>query len=330
MASTRTESMPAPRGHHVALGVLVPTVALVLALAVLSQVAEDSLESTSDAAAVPTVEALRGIHYAPPRVVSDIKAVDQNGKPFVLSRQPHPLMMVFFGYVSCTDVCPTNLKKMEIMQQKLGEQADQVQFVFVSVAPEHEKPEIMREYLEQYDGEIVGLTAKRADGLDQTYADWGIVRRKVELDTPILGRNYKYDHTAQIFLVQEGRRLLVTYPYGMDVDTMTEDVQAMLADPSLGTRLPEVGSVKTVALPPGTFTKAAQQNPTIPAYLRLRKGESIRWKNDDYMYHFIGDISLAPGEEATQKFDEAGTFYFGCTAVPSEIIRIAVLDDDEV
>jgi protein SCO1 len=86
--------------------------------------------------------------------------------------------------------------------------------------------------------------------------------------------------------------------------------------------------VTTVALPPGTFTRAAQDNPTIPAYLRLRKGTAIRWKNDDYMYHFIGDISLEPGGEALQRFDETGTFYFGCTAVPSEVIRIAVVEDD--
>lgn len=270
-------------------------------------------------------EVLRGVHYDPPRMVHDIKAIDHNGKPFVLSRQPHPLMLVFFGYVSCTDVCPTNLKKMEIIQKRLGDQADQVQFIFVSVAPEHERPADMKQYLEQYDGELLGITGKEASSLDETYERWGIVRIKETLEVPVMGRDYKYDHTAQIFLVQDGERLPVTYPYGTSVDVMLEDLRALLADPTMSHRLPDVGEVKEVAIAPGTFTRAAQDNPTLPSYLRLHVGDTIRWKNDDYMYHFVGDITLAPGDAAIQNFDEEGTFYYGCTAVPSEVIRITVL-----
>ncbi len=300
----------------------IPLAVVAAALAVLQFSGETSADAT---AAEPTAQptALRGIHYDPPREVPDIRAIDHNARPFVLSRQPHPLQMVFFGYISCTDVCPTNLKKMEMIQKHLGDDADQIQFVFVTVAPEHEEPAHMREYLEQYDGEIVGVTAKHPDDLAQTYDDWGIVRRKTMLDEPVLGRNYKYDHSAQIFLVS-GDRMLVSYPYGTGLDVMTEDLDALLDDPSLADELPEVGAVKDVTLKPGTYTRQAQDNPTLPSYLRVKVGDSIRWKNEDYMYHFIGDISLAPGEEALQKFDEAGTFYFGCTAVPSEVIRIAV------
>jgi methylmalonyl-CoA mutase cobalamin-binding domain/chain len=108
-----------------------------------------------------------------------------------------------------------------------------------------------------------------------------------------------------------------------------EDVEALLDDPSLGERLPEVGEVKEVAIKAGTFTRAAQDKPTLPAYLRVNVGDAIRWKNNDYMYHFIGDISLAPGGEAMQKFEEPGEFYFGCTAVPSEVIRIKVMENPQ-
>lgn len=285
-----------------------------------------SPESGLATQAEPEPGPLRGIHYVPSRPAPAIHAVDHNGRPFVSNRQPHPLQLVIFGYVSCLDVCPTNLRKMVRIQKDLGDEADQVQFVFVSVAPEQETPEVMRKYLLKYDGEVVGLTAKSPGGLDETYVQWGIVRRRVELEKPVAGRAYKYDHSAQMYLVRDGE-IVVSYPYGTGVEVMVEDLRALLHDPSLGKRLPDVGSVTTVALPPGTFTRAAQDNPTIPAYLRLRKGTAIRWRNDDYMYHFIGDISLAPGSEALQRFDEAGTFYFGCTAVPSEVIRIAVLDD---
>ncbi|MFP4596770.1 MAG: SCO family protein [Persicimonas sp.] len=288
---------------------------------------QDSEPSATDSAEAP--QALRGIHYSPPRQAPELTGLDYNAKSFSLARQPHPLAMVFFGYVSCTDVCPTNLKKFEKIQKALGDQADQMQFVFVTIDPKNERPDTMKQYLEQYDGEIVGITGKYDDSLDEAYDQWGIVRRRVELDEPINGRDYKFDHSGQIYLVQGGDRIPVSYPYGTSVDTMIEDVQALLDDPSLGEKLPEVGSVREVAIEAGTYTRAAQDNPTLPAYLRVHVGDAIRWKNDDYMYHFIGDISLAPGEEATQKFDEAGEFYFGCTAVPSEVIRINVQPSPE-
>lgn len=286
--------------------------------------AADAPAAASTEATKKAPEALRGIHYSPPRKAPELAGVDYNGQVFFLSRQPHPLSMVFFGYVSCTDVCPTNLKKFEKIQKRLGADADQVQFVFVSIDPGNETPKIMKEYLSYYDGEIIGVTGKYADSLDEVYKSWGIVRKKVKLDKPMMGRDYKFSHTGQIFLVQGGTKIPVSYPYGTSVDTMVEDLQALLADPSLGDRLPKVGSVKEVVIPPGSYTRNAQDHPKLPAYLRVHVGDSIHWKNEDYMYHFIGDISLGPGDEATQTFGEPGEFYFGCTALPKEVIRIAV------
>lgn len=284
-----------------------------------------ALTASGNARADEGPGALRGIHYSPPRQAPELVAVDYNNKAFSLARQPHPLAMVFFGYVSCLDVCPTNLIKFEKIQKALGENAEQVLFVFVSIDPETERPATMKSYLKNYGGEIIGVTGKYADSLDETYAAWGIVRTRVPIDPPVNGRDFKFDHSGQIYLIQKGDRMLVSYPYGTSVETMTEDLEALLDDPSLGERLPEVSSIREVAIAPGSYTRAAQDNPTLPAYLRVWEGDAIRWKNDDYMYHFIGDISLAPGDEAVQRFDEPGEIYLGCTAVPSEVIRIVVL-----
>lgn len=279
---------------------------------------------STQSSATPAAHNLRGIHYSPPRGAPSLVAVDHHGKPFSLARQPHPLSMVFFGYVGCTDVCPTNLKKFEKIQTILGADADQVQFVFVTIDPARESPQVMDKYLSYYNGEIIGVTAERDDGLDAAYQNWKIIRKKVDLDKPMNGLMYKYDHTGQIFLVQDGTKIPVSYPYGTSTETMAEDLRALLDDPSLGDRLPEVGAVKKVSIPAGSYRRAAQDKSTLPAYLRVRVGEAIRWTNNDYMYHFIGDISLAPGASATQVFDEAGDIYLGCTALPDEVIRISV------
>src|SRR5690554_6880962 len=130
---------------------------------------------------------LRGIHFSPPRAAPALVALDDSAKPFSLARQPHPLAMVFFGYVGCTDVCPTNLKKFEKIQKILGPEADQVQFVFVTIDPASESPELIKEYLSYYQGEIIGVTAELPDGLDSVYESWKIMRNRVPLQEPFDG-----------------------------------------------------------------------------------------------------------------------------------------------
>lgn len=276
---------------------------------------------TTQARPAPTQ--LSGVHYNPPRALQDIRALDHHGERFVLSRQPHPLSMVFFGYVGCTDVCPTNLKRFERIQALLGERAAQIQFIFVTIDPEREGPAKMREHLEQLGGEIIGVTGS-AQVLTQVYEQWGITREKIKVDHAVDSRGYKFDHTGQIFLVRQGKDLLTSYPYGSSAQLMAADLGALLDDPGLAHHTPATVGVRELIIPPNSFTKRAQERPTLPAYIKLRPGESIRWINKDYMYHTVGDIRLAPESDATQTFHEPGTFYLGCTALPEETIRIKV------
>ncbi len=274
----------------------------------------------------PLPQTLSGIRYDPPRRMSDIKALDQHGERFVLTKQEHPLAMVFFGYTACTDVCPTNLKRFEQIQEMMGREADQVLFVFVTIDPERETPQVMRRYLKRYKGEILGVTGSPSQ-LERVYDQWGIVRKRVEVAPEVDPRGYKFDHTGQIFLVRDGVQLLVSYPYGTDAEAMAQELTAVLRDPSVADRLPPVGAVREVTIPTGSFTKRGQQAGGLPSYLRLRLGDTVRWRNADYMYHTVGDLRLAPETSATQRFDEEGTFYLGCTAIPEDTIRISVQAD---
>lgn len=276
--------------------------------------------------------ALGGIHYNPPRLAPNFVALNHSGQEYMFRKQPHPLRMVFFGYVSCLDVCPTNLKRYEKIQEMIGNKIEQVQFVFVTIDPEKETPEVMKEYLGHYKGEIIGITGT-PEQLEPVYESWGILREKVALEESVDGRDYKWDHSGQIFLVQadpeNGDKLRVSYPYGTGHEIMARDIEALLKDPTLKTRLPNISEIQRVTLPPGAYSLAFQKKPTIPTYIRVRVGDALVWRNDDYMYHFVGDMRIAPGEEATQVFDEPGEIYLGCTATPDDKIRIVIFDRDE-
>src|SRR5690554_1970232 len=212
--------------------------------------------------------ALSGIHYNPPLAAPDFIAKNQSNMDYTFSKQPHPLRMVFFGYVSCLDVCPTNLKRYEKVQEIIGNKVEQVQFVFVTIDPERETPEVMKEYLSHYKGEIIGVSGT-SEMLEPVYESWGVWRNKVMLDEPIAGQDYKWDHTGQIFLVQ-GDKIRVTYPFGTGHEDMARDIEALLNDPDLGTRLPNISEIQRVTLPPGAYGLAFQKKPTIPTYIRVR------------------------------------------------------------
>lgn len=286
-------------------------------------------------ASAPCVEGgdqrLRGIHYDPPRHAPNLEGIDHNGQPWIFHRQPHPLALVLFGYVNCLDVCPTNLIRMTQVKELLGDDADQVLVVFVTIDPAFETPAAMKEKLDYFGGELIGLTGDERR-LAPQWTRWNVVRSKRAVPTEVdpTGRGFKWDHTAMIHLVQGGTRLRASYPYGTGADVITEDLQLLLQDPDFEQpRLPPVGSITEIVLPAGAYTLRFQRAPSIPTYVRLRPGDSLRWVNDDYMYHFVGDVALAPGDRATITYDQAGDTYYLCTATPGEALRVSVVADGD-
>ncbi len=268
---------------------------------------------------------LHGMHFDPPRKAHEIRGVDHNGQPWILSRRPHPFALVVFGYVTCTDVCATNLIVMDRVHAALGTEADQVQFVFVSIDPEKEPPAAMKERLDYQVGDTIGVTGRPED-LYGVYDAWGIIRNRIPYPGDPLGRGYKFDHTGQIFLVQGRDRLRVSYPYGMDSEEIAADLKALIADPALvEARMPAVGELKTIVFPPLAYSKSFADNPTIPSYIRIHVGDEILWRNDDFMHHNVGDLILSPGDAVGMRFETAGDFYYLCTATPGEALRISVL-----
>ena len=112
------------------------------------------------------------------------------GKPF----------LVFFGFTHCPDVCPTTLFEMSETFRRLGPDAD-TRALFISVDPERDTPETLKQYLSNFDPRIVGLTGTRAqiDAVTKTYKAYA---KKV----PLAGGGYTMDHSAVVYLMdREGR-----------------------------------------------------------------------------------------------------------------------------
>ncbi|MEK6574172.1 MAG: SCO family protein, partial [Chloroflexota bacterium] len=109
----------------------------------------------------------------PPVPAVDFTLTDQTGQPFRLSEQAGNVVLLFFGYTSCPDVCPATLTQFKRIRTEMGKEADRVRFVLVTVDPQRDTAERLRQYLTGFDSSFVGLTGTWLD-LDQVYRSYGV------------------------------------------------------------------------------------------------------------------------------------------------------------
>jgi protein SCO1/2 len=103
--------------------------------------------------------------------------------------------VTLFGFTHCPDVCPTGLMEMSRWVEELGPKAEGLRFIFVTVDPERDTPEVMRDYVGAFSDQIIGITGEPAK-VHAMVKDYKIYSRKV----PLEGGNYTMDHTASMIL----------------------------------------------------------------------------------------------------------------------------------
>ena len=129
------------------------------------------------------------------------KLIDQNGRAVTDQDVKGRPFLVFFGFTHCPDVCPTTLFDISEVFRKLGPDAERAAALFITVDPERDTPEAMKNYLSSFDPHLRGLTGDEAaiDGVTKAYRAYS---RKV----PNPDGSYTMDHTAMVYLMdKEGR-----------------------------------------------------------------------------------------------------------------------------
>ena len=136
--------------------------------------------------------------------------------------------LIYFGYTGCPDVCPTTLSVIAEAMDALGDAADRVVPLFVTVDPEHDTALLMREYTGFMHPSIVGLRGPKA------YTDHMVAafnaRYEVHVPDPAYPDRYSIDHTASVALVAPDGALIKRYPHGTTADEMAADLGAILAE----------------------------------------------------------------------------------------------------
>jgi protein SCO1/2 len=168
----------------------------------------------------------RGTTYGEPYpLASEIELTRSDGSNFRLSELRGNVILVFFGYTSCPDVCPTTLAELKLVLAELNEaDANQVKVVFVTVDPERDTPERVQEYVERFNPTFVGLSGEQAD-LEKIWQSYGVYREIVE-GTSAAG--YIVDHTARVTLIDQQGNMRISFAFDTPVEDMVHDLKLML------------------------------------------------------------------------------------------------------
>ncbi len=152
----------------------------------------------------------------------DFSLLDPDGATRSLADFRGKVVMMFFGFTQCPDICPTALSRAAQVRQLLGDDADRLQVIFVSVDPERDLPGVLKAYTAAFDPDFLGLytsleeTRKVAD-------EFRVFYRKVPT-----GGSYSMDHTATSYVFDPAGRLRLAVSYQSTAESVAADVQTLI------------------------------------------------------------------------------------------------------
>lgn len=133
------------------------------------------------------------------------------------------VVLLYFGYTYCPDICPTNLGNISIAYQQLTQkQKEGLQIIFVSVDPERDTPKRLQQYVNYFDANMLGLTSDAAT-IAKVAKQYGVVYAKV--DDPNNGTNYAVDHSAFTYVIDPNGKLQKQLSHATSPDVFVKTVQ---------------------------------------------------------------------------------------------------------
>lgn len=164
----------------------------------------------------------------PAKPLADFELPAADGSTFRLSDHRGELLLVYFGYTFCPDVCPTTMLEARRAVEALGDDAENVRLVMVSVDPDRDTPDRLQEYVTNFHPTFMGARTTDLDALDAVLADFGAYYQIEE--APEGSDNYPVTHTASLFLVDREGRLRALFPYGATGQQIADDLRQLLRD----------------------------------------------------------------------------------------------------
>lgn len=172
--------------------------------------------------AVPELQSGTALHD--PRPIAPFVLTDQDGQPYGNRRLQGRWSLLFVGFTHCPDVCPTTLSLMESVERRLRSEGRALSPVFVSVDPQRDTPERLRQYVRHFSPTLVGVTGSAAE-LEKLCASLGLAYVKVPGKTET---DYTVDHSAALVLVDPQGRVTAYFQAPHKLGTLAADLARII------------------------------------------------------------------------------------------------------
>lgn len=165
---------------------------------------------------------LRGMDLTDGALGRDFSLKGTDGKAHTLADFKGQVVMVFFGFTQCPDVCPTALVRAVEIKQKLGDRGEDLQVLFVTVDPERDTPEVLSAYVTAFDSSFIGLYGS-LDQIKATAKEYKVYYSKIQT-----GSSYTMDHTALSYVYDTQGKLRVALRHNQPIGDFINDIEEVM------------------------------------------------------------------------------------------------------
>jgi protein SCO1 len=159
----------------------------------------------------------------PSNVGGPFQLTDQNGRAVTDRDFKGEPFLVFFGFTNCPDICPTTLFEMSEVFKRLGPDADKTAALFISVDPERDTPDKLKDYVSSFHPRIFGLTGTPEE-IATVEKEYRVYAKKV----PLKDGDYTMDHTAVVYLMDKDGRFVAPFNLKKSADEAAADLRRRL------------------------------------------------------------------------------------------------------
>lgn len=149
---------------------------------------------------------------------------DQNGQMRTLSDFHGKVVVLFFGYTQCPDVCPTSMSELAEVKRQLGTAGDRLQGLFITVDPARDTPELLKAYMANFDPTFLAFSPSPEE-LAEVAKHYKVYYKKVDGKTPT---SYTMDHSAGSYIYDPQGHLRLYSRYGSGAQALTDDIRVLL------------------------------------------------------------------------------------------------------
>ena len=154
----------------------------------------------------------------------DFHLTDHNGQPRTMSDFKGKVVVLFFGYIHCPDICPNTLSELAAVMQRLGADADKVQVLFATLDPERDTQAVLAQFVPSFTSKFIGLYGTST----QTAESAKEYKLVVQKQPGKRKGSYTLDHSAGTYIYDAAGKLRLYASYGQGVDALVADIRVLL------------------------------------------------------------------------------------------------------